>query len=262
MARKEKKSHNSNPSSSLEPVERLSPRLQKKLIKRVSKQQKNYRSSGKRYPLVIVQVPARALEQELQWHHKSMLNGAFFGYPLYPVLTVVSITAWMFTAVFVVTWLIAHPTWAAYAAIISLIVGLLGLVIVISAAYLSRGLVFDKGIRANHPALETGSKGDKATLLADCVKENILYLVTAAGEPLLLLRRGSQLYAISATCPHDGRPLDEGALDGDVVECPWDGSCFCMRDGRALTGPATVKVPCYEVHVRNGQILVRLVDED
>ena len=43
-------------------------------------------------------------------------------------------------------------------------------------------------------------------------------------------------YAISATCSHAGGPLDEGKLEGNVVECPWHGSRFCMRDGRVLTG--------------------------
>ena len=79
--------------------------------------------------------------------------------------------------------------------------------------------------------------------------------------PVVLLRRGSQFYAISATCPHAGGPLDEGTLQGDVVECSWHGSRFCMRDGRVLTGSATVNVPRYDVYVRNGQVLVKLVNE-
>ena len=71
---------------------------------------------------------------------------------------------------------------------------------------------------------------------------------------VVLLRQGFQLYAISATCPHAGGPLDEGTLQGDVVECPWHSSRFCMRDGRVLTGPSTVNAPRYEVRVRNNQV--------
>ncbi len=40
-------------SPSLEPVKHLSTRLQRKLVKRVKKQRKQYRSSGKPYPLVM-----------------------------------------------------------------------------------------------------------------------------------------------------------------------------------------------------------------
>jgi nitrite reductase/ring-hydroxylating ferredoxin subunit len=74
---------------------------------------------------------------------------------------------------------------------------------------------------------------------------------------VVLLRQGLQFYAISATCPHAGSPLDEGKLEGNVVERPWHGSRFCMRDGRVLTGPATVNAPRYDVRVRNGQIEIK-----
>ena len=323
MARKQKDPNNSHPSSSLEAVQHLSSRLQRKLLKRVDKQQKRFRSSGKPYPLVILQSPSRDMERKPQRHLKNLLNGIWFGCPLYPVMTVVSITVWMLTAVFDAIWLIAHPTWAAYGAFVTVIVGLigalgaivtgltdwsdtygaerhvslnhaffnacatilylisfvlrllagpgdgmvaimlgfLGLVSVIYAAYLGRVIVFTKGAGVNHTAWEAGSEDYEAALRVERVKENTLYRVTAAGVPVVLLRQGSQFYAISATCPHAGGRLDEGTLEGDVVKCPWHGSRFCMRDGRVLTGPATVNVQRYDVRVRNGQVLVKPVGE-
>ena len=95
----------------------------------------------------------------------------------------------------------------------------------------------------------------------DSVEENKLYRVTAAGVAVVLLRQGTQLYAISATCPHAGGPLDEGTLTGDVVQCPWHGSRFCIRDGRALTGPTTVNAPRYDIRVRDGQVEVKRLGE-
>ena len=42
------------------------------------------------------------------------------------------------------------------------------------------------------------------------MEENTLYRVTAAGVPVVLLRQGSQFYAISATCPMpEGRWMRE-----------------------------------------------------
>jgi len=73
------------------------------------------------------------------------------------------------------------------------------------------------------------------------------------------MRRGLQFYAISATCSHAGGPLNEGTLDGDVVQYPWHGSRFCMRDGRVLTGPATVNQPRYDVRVRDGKVEIKRV---
>lgn len=141
------------------------------------------------------------------------------------------------------------------------ILGFVGLVSLIYAAYLGGEMVFSKGTGVNHTAWEGGSEDYEAVLPLESVEENRLYRVMVSGVPVVLLRRELQLYAVSATCPHAGGPLDEGTLDGDIVECPWHGSRFCMRDGRVLTGPSTVNVPRYDVRVRDGQVeLKRLSD--
>src|SRR5581483_3822795 len=89
------------------------------------------------------------------------------------------------------------------------------------------------------------------------VQEGKLYRVMVAGVPVILLRRGDQFSAISATCPHAGGPLDEGTLTGDIVECPWHGSHFCISDGRVLAGPAVVNAPRYAVRVANGKVALK-----
>ena len=141
------------------------------------------------------------------------------------------------------------------------IIGFVGLASVTYAAYLGGDMVFTKGTGVNHTAWEAAGEDYEAVLPLESVEENKLYRVTAAGVPVVLLRQGLQFYAISATCPHAGGPLDEGKLDGDIVECPWHGSRFCMRNGRVLTGPATVNAPRYDVRVRNGQIEVKRIGD-
>jgi nitrite reductase/ring-hydroxylating ferredoxin subunit/uncharacterized membrane protein len=143
--------------------------------------------------------------------------------------------------------------------IASAVLGFVGLVSLIYAAYLGGEMVFSKGTGVNHTAWEAGSEDYEAVLPIESVEENRLYRVLVSGVPVVLLRRGMQLSAISATCPHAGGPLDEGTLDGDIVECPWHGSRFCMRDGRVLTGPSTVNAPRYDVRVHDGQIEVRRI---
>jgi nitrite reductase/ring-hydroxylating ferredoxin subunit/uncharacterized membrane protein len=143
----------------------------------------------------------------------------------------------------------------------AVIIGFVGLVSVIYAAYLGGDMVFTKGTGVNHTAWEVGSEDYEAVMTLSNVEENKLYRVTAAGVPVVLLRQGSQFYAISATCPHAGGPLDEGTLTGDIVECPWHASRFCMRDGRVLTGPATVNAPRYDVRVRNGQVEIKRISD-
>ncbi|MBX5459127.1 MAG: Rieske 2Fe-2S domain-containing protein [Thermogemmatispora sp.] len=137
------------------------------------------------------------------------------------------------------------------------VLGFIGFVAILVAGYLGGDLVFVKGTNVNHTAWEAAGEDFEPVLPASSVEEGRLYRVTVASVPVVLLRRGEQYYAISATCPHAGGPLDEGTLDGDVVECPWHGSRFCVRDGRVLTGPATVPAPRYAVRVRNGQVELR-----
>lgn len=144
--------------------------------------------------------------------------------------------------------------------VIAAVFGFIGLLSVIYAAYLGGEMVFTKGTGVNHTAWEAAGDDYEAVLSVEQVAENRLYRVSAAGVPVILLRQGLQFYAISATCPHAGGPLDEGALQGDVVECPWHGSRFCLRDGHVLTGPATIAAPRYDVRVHAGQVEIKRVD--
>jgi nitrite reductase/ring-hydroxylating ferredoxin subunit/uncharacterized membrane protein len=145
--------------------------------------------------------------------------------------------------------------------IAAVIIGFVGLASLIYAAYLGGDMVFVKGTGVNHTAWEVAGEGYEPVMAVESVEENKLYRVMTAGVPVVLLRQGLQFFAISAACPHAGGPLDEGTLTGDVVECPWHGSRFCMRNGRVLTGPATVKAPRYDVRVRDGQVEIKRIGD-
>jgi nitrite reductase/ring-hydroxylating ferredoxin subunit/uncharacterized membrane protein len=134
------------------------------------------------------------------------------------------------------------------------VVGFVGVVTVAVAGYLGGEMVFGKGTGVNHTAWEAAGEEYEAVLPVEQMAENQLRRVMVAGVPVVLLRLGEQYCAISAACSHAGGPLDEGELDGEVVTCPWHGSRFSMRTGRALTGPASIAQPRYDVRVRNGQI--------
>jgi nitrite reductase/ring-hydroxylating ferredoxin subunit/uncharacterized membrane protein len=76
--------------------------------------------------------------------------------------------------------------------------------------------------------------------------------------PLVLLKRGSDVYALNGVCSHSGGPLPDGKLlDNDCVECPWHRSQFSMHDGSVRRGPATVAQPSYDVRIRDGKVEVR-----
>ncbi len=69
-----------------------------------------------------------------------------------------------------------------------------------------------------------------------------------------------QFYALDDICTHDDGPLAEGPLEGHQITCPRHGARFDIRDGRALTMPATRATTTHEVKVENGEVFVKLCD--
>jgi nitrite reductase/ring-hydroxylating ferredoxin subunit/uncharacterized membrane protein len=128
------------------------------------------------------------------------------------------------------------------------------------SAYLGGELVFAKGIGVNHVAWEGGSDDFVAVIDEQELVEGKLTRVDAGGIPAVLLKQGQNIYAIGATCTHLAGPLDEGTLEGDVVQCPWHGSRFCMRDGSVVNGPAVYAEPTFAVRRRAGKIELRRLD--
>ena len=67
-----------------------------------------------------------------------------------------------------------------------------------------------------------------------------------------------QFCAFADVCTHDDGPLVEGDLEGQVVRCPRHGARFDVCTGQALSLPAVVPLPTFEVRVVNGEVQVRL----
>ncbi len=83
-------------------------------------------------------------------------------------------------------------------------------------------------------------------------------LVEVEDRLVALFHVGGKFYAIDDVCTHDGGPLGEGELDGFAVACPRHGAKFDIRDGRALTMPATQPTVAHEVKVEGNDVFVRL----
>lgn len=75
---------------------------------------------------------------------------------------------------------------------------------------------------------------------------------------VVLVRLAGQFYCIDDVCTHDGGPLGEGRLCGFELSCPRHGAKFDVRDGKALTMPATEDTAAHEVKVVGDEVFVRI----
>ena len=137
---------------------------------------------------------------------------------------------------------------------------MLGFAVSSASAYLGGHLVFGEQIGVNHAAAQEMPKEFVPVLADGELREGEMKRADAGGVPVLLVRCEGEVCALAHTCSHLGGPLSEGKLEGDVVQCPWHGSRFNVRDGSVVDGPATFPQPRFETRVREGQIEVRSID--
>jgi 3-phenylpropionate/trans-cinnamate dioxygenase ferredoxin subunit len=75
-------------------------------------------------------------------------------------------------------------------------------------------------------------------------------------EDIALCNVGGELYAVANVCTHDGGPLGEGHLYGDLIECPRHGARFDVKSGAVKSLPAIMPIDTYPIKVEGDEILV------
>jgi 3-phenylpropionate/trans-cinnamate dioxygenase ferredoxin subunit len=98
---------------------------------------------------------------------------------------------------------------------------------------------------------KTTEVSDPGSILVE-VGERLVVLIHAAGH----------FYALDDICTHDGGPLSEGPIDAQekTIACPRHGAKFDIRNGAAVTMPATKATKSHEVKVEGERVFVRLSD--
>src|SRR6266699_572220 len=76
-------------------------------------------------------------------------------------------------------------------------------------------------------------------------------------DDVLLVRSGSEIFAIDAHCSHDHGPLADGLVDGESIRCPWHHACFDLRTGEAARAPAFNALAVWKVEREGDRIVVR-----
>jgi nitrite reductase/ring-hydroxylating ferredoxin subunit len=81
-------------------------------------------------------------------------------------------------------------------------------------------------------------------------------VVELEGRRILLLRVGDEVHAFDNACPHEGNPLVEGEVLGDVLECAYHGWRFDLATGACLTGDEAAHR--YPVELRGDEVRILL----
>src|SRR3569833_2078945 len=89
---------------------------------------------------------------------------------------------------------------------------------------------------AEEQAQPTGPDLTQGVPLHDFTGDTLLGHV--GDESIVLVRSGSEIFAIDAHCSHYHGPLAEGLVVGATVRCPWHHACFDLRTGEATRAPA------------------------
>ena len=95
----------------------------------------------------------------------------------------------------------------------------------------------------------------KGVALADFVDGKLAGHV--GDQDVLLVRAGTEIFAIEAHCSHYHGPLSEGLAVGESIRCPWHHACFDLRSGEAVRAPALTSLACWRVEQRDGRVFVR-----
>jgi 3-phenylpropionate/trans-cinnamate dioxygenase ferredoxin subunit len=82
--------------------------------------------------------------------------------------------------------------------------------------------------------------------------------VEVDGREILLCHTSDGLYAVDNLCTHAAARLCEGKLKGNRLLCPLHGAAFDVRDGSALTRPASIPLATYPVSVEGDSICLHL----
>jgi nitrite reductase/ring-hydroxylating ferredoxin subunit len=98
-------------------------------------------------------------------------------------------------------------------------------------------------------------------MLADELADQRPVRADSPWGPLLVYRRGEQVFAVSNVCTHMGAPLHRGSINRQTpmpwATCPAHGSMFDLATGAVRRGPAMEPVRAYEAEIREERVVAR-----
>ncbi len=92
----------------------------------------------------------------------------------------------------------------------------------------------------------------------DDVPDQGTFGVELNGVPLVIIRTGSEVFALDEFCTHEEVSLVDGDIYDHTVECWLHGSCFDIRSGKPTGPPASKPLSTYQVRIDGDDVYVAL----
>jgi nitrite reductase/ring-hydroxylating ferredoxin subunit/hemoglobin-like flavoprotein len=104
---------------------------------------------------------------------------------------------------------------------------------------------------------ETASVQVVSVARADDIPEGERKIVNVDGISIGIFHHNGNWYALHNSCLHRGGPVCTGPLNGDVIECPWHGFQYDVRDGHLLTDPKS-HLDTFRVSVEDEEVKLEM----
>lgn len=82
------------------------------------------------------------------------------------------------------------------------------------------------------------------------------------GVSVLVCRVDGRFHAVANRCSHASQKLAGGRLRGHELTCPLHGARFDVRNGQALSAPATQPIKTFPVAIEGGKVCVTVTPAD
>ncbi|MBB6144434.1 NADPH-dependent 2,4-dienoyl-CoA reductase/sulfur reductase-like enzyme/nitrite reductase/ring-hydroxylating ferredoxin subunit [Silvibacterium bohemicum] len=79
------------------------------------------------------------------------------------------------------------------------------------------------------------------------------------GQEIVVVKNGSNLFAVDGLCSHYHSPLKNGIVVNDTIRCPLHHACFDLKTGEAIAAPALDTLKCWRTEVVGDLVFVREV---
>ncbi len=141
------------------------------------------------------------------------------------------------------------------------LLGALGAGVLMAGGYLGGHMSLRRGVGPDQTVFDRGPSDWRVAIDASQLEDGRLTRVVVDDTPVLLVRRGAEIFAIHDRCSHRGCSLSEGELEGEELVCACHGSRFSIRDGALRRGPATSPQPAFQVRRSDDRVEVRVLSQ-